>query len=106
MNPVTNSTVHADYVEQIDRNGYTIVEEVISANEVETLGNAVASLPLGDEIRRKRSTYGVRNLLEICPEVRSLAVSEPIRSLGLGPYSTNTMPSFVHNNRWLPNTST
>jgi ectoine hydroxylase-related dioxygenase (phytanoyl-CoA dioxygenase family) len=69
------------YVQQVESDGYAIVEKVISPHDVSALIDAVAELPIGDEIRRKRSTYGVRNLLEICPEVRRLAVSVPIRSL-------------------------
>jgi ectoine hydroxylase-related dioxygenase (phytanoyl-CoA dioxygenase family) len=69
------------YVQQIERDGYSIVENVISRDDVRVLIDAVAALPIGDEIRRKRSTYGVRNLLEICPGVRKLAAFAPIRSL-------------------------
>jgi len=69
------------YVQQIERDGYAVVDKVISSDDVNVLINAIAALPLGDEIRRKQSTYGVRNLLEICAEVRQLAVSAPIRSL-------------------------
>lgn len=75
---MNNST----YVQQVESDGYAIVENVISPNDVHALIAAVAALLIGEEIRRKRSTYGVRNLLEIRPEVRKLAVSAPIRSLG------------------------
>ena len=69
------------YMQQVERDGYAIVDEGISPHDVNALIDAIAALPIGEEIRRKRSTYGVRNLLEICSEVRTLAASEPIRSL-------------------------
>jgi ectoine hydroxylase-related dioxygenase (phytanoyl-CoA dioxygenase family) len=71
----------ANYVQQIERDGYAVVEKVISPHEVNVLIDAIAALPIGEEIRRKRSTYGVRNLLEICAEVRQLAASAPVRAL-------------------------
>lgn len=41
----------------------------------------MAALPAGEEVRRKRNTYGVRNLLQICPAARRLAASPAIRGL-------------------------
>jgi ectoine hydroxylase-related dioxygenase (phytanoyl-CoA dioxygenase family) len=70
-----------DYFQQIERDGYAIIKHAIQPNDVHTLIDAIAALPFGEEIRRKRSTYGVRNLLEICAEVRQLAASAPIRAL-------------------------
>lgn len=71
----------SDYLHRVTDDGYAIVDSVVSNLDVQTLLHAIASIPTGEEVRRKRSTYGVRNLLEICPEVRGLAVSKPIRSL-------------------------
>ena len=80
MNEATriDETIH---IQQIESYGYAIVEQVITPDDVRVLIDAIAALPIGEEIRRKRSTYGVRNLLEICPEVRQLAASAPIRAL-------------------------
>ena len=61
--------------------GYSIWESVFSQAEVVRLRQAIAELPEGDEVRRKRSVYGVRNLLEICPAVRKLAIDPRIRRL-------------------------
>ena len=67
------------YAETFRREGYFIQDGVISFDEVEQLRRAVADLPVREEVRRKRSVYGVRNLLEICPAVRSLATNRSVR---------------------------
>ena len=68
-----------DYVIQFTRDGYSIHENVLSLDEVDHLRDAIAAIQTGDEVRRKRNTYGVRNLLEICPAVRELARSPEVR---------------------------
>ena len=40
---------------------------VISDEAIVQLRAGIASIPRGEEVRRKRNVYGVRNLLEICP---------------------------------------
>jgi hypothetical protein len=55
------------YAQETARNGYAIREGVLSNTEVEHLRLAVAQIPNGEEVRRRRGVYGVRNLLEICP---------------------------------------
>lgn len=59
--------------------GYSIREDVISLDEVERLRRAVAGLSNREEVRRKRSIYGVRNLLEICPAAQTLATNPNVR---------------------------
>jgi ectoine hydroxylase-related dioxygenase (phytanoyl-CoA dioxygenase family) len=59
--------------------GYFIQENVISQNQVERLRLAIAAIPSGAEVRRKRGVYGVRNLLEICPDVAALAAQSCVR---------------------------
>ena len=59
--------------------GYFIRDDVVSGDDVERLRLAVAAIPNGEEVRRKRSVYGVRNLLEICPAVRDLATDPRVR---------------------------
>jgi ectoine hydroxylase-related dioxygenase (phytanoyl-CoA dioxygenase family) len=61
------------------RDGFFIRDGVLPADEVEKLHQAVAAIPDGEQVRRKRSVYGVRNLLEICPAVRTLAAQLEIR---------------------------
>jgi ectoine hydroxylase-related dioxygenase (phytanoyl-CoA dioxygenase family) len=67
------------YAEQIASDGYAIVEGVLSEEAVEQLRTAVDQIPGGEEVRRKRGVYGVRNLLEICPAVQALARQGNIR---------------------------
>lgn len=59
--------------------GYFVRDDVITLDEVEHLRRAVDALPIREEVRRKRSVYGVRNLLEICPAARSLATKPNVR---------------------------
>jgi ectoine hydroxylase-related dioxygenase (phytanoyl-CoA dioxygenase family) len=78
----------ASYAASFRRDGYFICDEVLSAGEVTKLREAIAAIPKREEVRRKRDVYGVRNLLEICPAVRSLAGQPHIRQfvvLILGP---------------------
>ena len=67
------------YARYFARDGYFIREDVLSAIEVERLRTAVACIPDGEEVRRRRGVYGVRNLLEICPAVEELARQTEIR---------------------------
>jgi hypothetical protein len=69
----------ARYTAAFRDDGYFICDEVISSGDVERLRRAVADLANRQEVRRKRSVYGVRNLLEICPSVRSLAAEPSVR---------------------------
>jgi hypothetical protein len=66
------------YAESFIRDGFSIFEGVLKNGEVERLRSAVASIPDGEEVRRKRSVYGIRNLLEVCPAIRSLAAQPRI----------------------------
>src|SRR5262245_62174912 len=68
------------YAATFRSDGYFIRDNVISPDEVERLRSAIAALPQREEVRRKRtSVYGVRNLLEICPSVRTLATDPRVR---------------------------
>lgn len=67
------------YASFFRRDGYFIAEDILGFDEIEDLRRAVAELPNREEVRRKRSVYGVRNLLEICPAVQELAARTEIR---------------------------
>jgi Phytanoyl-CoA dioxygenase (PhyH) len=69
----------AQFAADFRRDGFTIHNGVISRGEVENLRRAVAAIPNGEQVRRKKSVYGVRNLLEVCPAVRTLAGQPHIR---------------------------
>src|SRR5262245_7681627 len=86
----------ASYANSFRRDGYFICDEVVSADEVVALRQAIAAIPKGDEVRRKRDVYGVRNLLEICPAVRSLAGLPHVRQfvvpiLGRGAFAVRAI---------------
>src|SRR5690242_18408281 len=53
--------------------------DVLGADEVSTLREAIAAIPKGDEVREERDVYGVRDLLGICPAVRELAAQPQLR---------------------------
>src|SRR5262249_16342365 len=67
------------YAREFAELGYFIAEDVLSAIDIERLRSAIASIPTGKEVRRRKGVYGIRNLLEICPEVRELARDTRIR---------------------------
>jgi hypothetical protein len=67
------------YAQSFHRDGYHVREGVLSGDEVELLRAAVAAIRQGEEVRRRPSVYGIRNLLKICPAVRQLAAQPPIR---------------------------
>jgi ectoine hydroxylase-related dioxygenase (phytanoyl-CoA dioxygenase family) len=67
------------YAASFRENGFAVTNDVFSADHIDRLRRAIDSLPAGEEVRRKRSVYGVRNLLEICPEVRRLAADPRTR---------------------------
>jgi hypothetical protein len=69
----------SEYATSFQRDGYFIRGAVIADDDVQHLRLAIAAIPNGEEVRRKRSVYGVRNLLEICPAVRDLAQEVSIR---------------------------
>ena len=69
----------ARYAAAFRRDGYFICDGVLPLDEVEAMRRAVAELPNREEVRRKRSVYGVRNLLEICPAARRLAADSRLR---------------------------
>lgn len=76
--------------------GFAIVPNVLSSKRVEELRAAIAAIPSGEEVRQKRSVYGVRNLLEISPQVRQLAASEAVHQcvspiLGEGAFATRAV---------------
>ena len=73
-----NSEVSA---ESFERLGYAVVEDVLDQPDVEQLLESLSDSPEQNQVRRKRATYGVRNLLEINDAVREIVCDERIRSL-------------------------
>ena len=69
------------YAAEVRRDGYAIINGVLSDDDVAQLRTSVASIPNREEVRRRRGVYGIRNLLEICPAVQRLAAQPSIRRL-------------------------
>ena len=69
----------SNYSDRIETDGYAVVEDALTPSTVETLREAITTIPTRDEVRRRQQTYGVRNLLEICPAVRAVAGCQTIR---------------------------
>jgi hypothetical protein len=69
----------ARYAAAFRSDGYFVCNDVIPFDEVERLRQSISGLADGEEVRRKRSVYGVRNLLEICPAVQTLAAEPSVR---------------------------
>ncbi|MBL8797128.1 MAG: phytanoyl-CoA dioxygenase family protein [Planctomycetia bacterium] len=80
MSASTADPPGTSYARHFAEAGYGIAEDVLAETDVEHLRRAIASLPAGKEVKRRQGVYGVRNLLEICPEVRDLACDARIRS--------------------------
>lgn len=71
-----------DYQRRIDTDGFAVVENVISPAEADALRAAVELLSTEcGQVRRRGGAYGVRNLLGLLSEVRSLAGSAAVRAL-------------------------
>jgi ectoine hydroxylase-related dioxygenase (phytanoyl-CoA dioxygenase family) len=84
----SRSMIASDYLDHIATRGFAMATDVIGPDAVESLRRAVARLNDSANVRRKGGTYGVRNLLEMAPEVRELAGSVALRALAepvLGP---------------------
>jgi ectoine hydroxylase-related dioxygenase (phytanoyl-CoA dioxygenase family) len=86
----------ARYAELFQQNGFAIANGIFSTGDVDRLRRAIDALPAGEEVRRKRSVYGVRNLLEISPVVRQLAADPRTRQfvtpiLGAGAFAVRAI---------------
>lgn len=74
--------------ENLERDGFAIVPEVLDALTVAALIAAVGGAGAGAGSRRRGSVYALRNLLEDVPAVTELADSPQVRALvvpALGP---------------------
>ena len=68
----------------IDRDGYAVVDDAVTAGGVGELLRAIAAAgeALGPELRQKAGrVYAVRDLLALVPAVRTLADSPEVRAL-------------------------
>jgi ectoine hydroxylase-related dioxygenase (phytanoyl-CoA dioxygenase family) len=81
--------VAGDFVGQIRRDGFAVVEDVVDTQTLDHLRRAVEALGEREEVLRRGSIYGVRNLLEVLPEAADVAAQPALRRLAelvLGPW--------------------
>lgn len=67
-----------DYATTIAKDGYAVLPQVLSLCDVEALRAAIERIPAGEAVRKKKSVYGVRNLLETSDEICRLATRPEI----------------------------
>jgi hypothetical protein len=68
----------ASYAASFAVDGYACLPRVLSDSNVDALRAALDCVPHSEAVRRKTQVYGIRNLLEIAPEVAALAVRPEI----------------------------
>lgn len=69
-----------DYIDAIRENGFAIVPEVVNSEMVVQLGDALAGVSSTNASGRENS-YGIRNLLNVVPALKSLETDESVRAL-------------------------
>jgi ectoine hydroxylase-related dioxygenase (phytanoyl-CoA dioxygenase family) len=82
----------ADWLAQLEENGYAIVPDLIGRAEVERLLQALDAAGGAEGARRRESVYAIRNLLDAVPEVRALAESPAVRALVEPVLGTSAFP--------------
>lgn len=66
----------------IASNGFAVVTQVLSAESIESIINAIANTQKSNFVKcRGNSMYAMRNLLQVVPEIQTLASQPPIASL-------------------------
>lgn len=72
-------------LDKIEEFGYAAISQVISDEQIKNLIEKLSNLNVLSADGRKNGTaYGVRNLMNLVPEVRELAESEKVKSLVKG----------------------
>ncbi|HEV3299823.1 MAG TPA: phytanoyl-CoA dioxygenase family protein [Planctomycetaceae bacterium] len=70
-----------EYALRFHEAGFAVLPRLLSDDEIERLRAAITAIPDSDAVRRKRNVYGVRNLLDLSPEIRRLAALPEVRQL-------------------------
>jgi uncharacterized UPF0146 family protein len=70
-----------EYAQQFRDRGFAVFPRLLAEAEVDRLRRAIEAIPDCDAVRRKRNVYGVRNLLDLSPDVCRLARLPEIRAL-------------------------
>jgi ectoine hydroxylase-related dioxygenase (phytanoyl-CoA dioxygenase family) len=76
-------TIAAPWLPHLREHGFALVPGVLGASAVDRILAALeeAGEADADGVRRKESVYAIRNLLEVVPEIHSLARSAAVRAL-------------------------
>jgi ectoine hydroxylase-related dioxygenase (phytanoyl-CoA dioxygenase family) len=69
--------------ETIERDGFAVVEGIVPDRSVDALNTALSGVDESSQatVQRRGRVHAIRNLLEVVPEVRTLARSEAVRAL-------------------------
>ena len=68
--------VSSRYAAQFARTGFEIFRKALPQSAIDAAREAIDRIPAGDAVRKRKSVYGVRNLLEL---------SDPVCKLATGP---------------------
>ncbi|MDX1564044.1 MAG: phytanoyl-CoA dioxygenase family protein [Phycisphaeraceae bacterium] len=77
----TTQPLPAGYRQRIGRDGFALVRNVLGSRDIARLIQSLESVSPGAAVRQRRNVYGIRNLLEVCPAIRSLAKDRWVRTL-------------------------
>lgn len=75
------TTASSLFLDQIEYDGFAIVENVLDHETVCRLREAMKEVEAPQGVSRRQEVYAIRNLLDTVPAVRRLAESEPVLSL-------------------------
>jgi ectoine hydroxylase-related dioxygenase (phytanoyl-CoA dioxygenase family) len=78
---MANTTFSTDMAEQVDRDGFAVLDPAFDPAGIEHLSAAVADAARKDGIRRRGQVLAMRNLLESVPEVADLARSATMKAM-------------------------
>lgn len=75
----------AMYIEEIESNGYAVIQNLLDPRMVAELVDQLARIPRSNATKQRGDSYfGIRNLLSIAPFVHELACSPSVKSI-VGP---------------------
>ncbi len=81
MNTQTMPDSTTELAHSLNRDGFSVVREVISAGMLSDLRNLCAQSPEHLQVRRNGETYGVRHLLGAIPALREIVAAPPFIGL-------------------------
>jgi ectoine hydroxylase-related dioxygenase (phytanoyl-CoA dioxygenase family) len=85
---VHSTLISSDITSKINRDGFAVVQDVVSLADVQRLTELLEAAGRSDGIARRGGILGIRNLLETVPEIVGLARDRRLRNIAeavLGP---------------------